>query len=101
MPARAGVIKARLDLPADAFPFDDSLLFVLNVERRVGVLVVTAPGVEGLADPAFPMSRILRGVAITASPAWAGAVRVADEQRDVIEAIAHAWPAKNTPVMPS
>ncbi len=60
VPARAGVIKARLDLPADAFPFDDSLLFVLNVERRVGVLVVTAPGVEGLADPGLFLSAALR-----------------------------------------
>lgn len=60
VPARAGVIKARLDIPADAFPFDDSLLFVLNVERRVGVLVVTAPGVEGLADPGVFLAAALR-----------------------------------------
>lgn len=59
VPARAGVIKARLDLPADAFPFDDSLLFVLNVERRVGVVVVTAPGVEGLADPGLFLAAAL------------------------------------------
>ena len=60
VPARAGVIKGRLDLPADAFPFDDSLLFVLNVERRVGVLVITAPGVEGLSDPGLFLSAALR-----------------------------------------
>ena len=59
VPARAGVIKARLDLPADAFPFDDSMVFVLNVERRVGVVVVTAPGVEGLADPALYLTAAL------------------------------------------
>ena len=59
VPARAGVIKARLDLPADAFPFDDSMVFVLNVERRVGVVVVTAPGVEGLADPALYLAAAL------------------------------------------
>lgn len=59
VPARAGVIKARLDLPADAFPFDDSMVFVLNVERRVGVVVVTSPGVEGLADPALYLAAAL------------------------------------------
>jgi hypothetical protein len=59
VPARAGVIKARLDLPADAFPFDDSMFFVLNVERRVGVIVVTSPGVEGLADPALFLAAAL------------------------------------------
>ena len=59
VPARAGVIKARLDLPADAFPFDDSMFFVLNVERRVGVVVVTSPGVEGLADPALFLAAAL------------------------------------------
>ena len=60
VPSRAGVIKARLDLPADAFPFDDSMLFVLNVERRVGVLVVTSAGVEGLSDPGLFLSAALR-----------------------------------------
>lgn len=60
VPARAGVIRGRVDLPADACPFDDSLLFVLNVERRVGVLVVTAPGVEGLSDPGLFLSAALR-----------------------------------------
>jgi hypothetical protein len=59
VPARAGVIKARLDLPADAFPFDDSMFFVLNVERRVGVVVVTSPGVEGLADPSLFLAAAL------------------------------------------
>ena len=59
VPARAGVIKARLDLPADAFPFDDSMFFVLNVERRVGVVVVTSPGVEGLADPGLFLAAAL------------------------------------------
>ena len=33
---------------------------MLNVERRVGVLVVTAPGVEGLADPGLFLSAALR-----------------------------------------
>lgn len=53
VPARAGVIKGRLDLPADSFPFDDRMIFVLNVERRVGVLVITSAGVSGLTDPAL------------------------------------------------
>jgi hypothetical protein len=43
--------------------------------------------VAGLADPAFPLSRILRSVAITASPAWTGTVAVADEHRAFAETV--------------
>ena len=46
LPMRAGVLEGRIDLPPDAFPEDDSLLFVLNVEPRVGVLVVAPGGLE-------------------------------------------------------
>ncbi|MFM7616796.1 MAG: hypothetical protein ACKO72_04965 [Actinomycetes bacterium] len=46
--------------------------------------------VAGLADPAFPLSRILRSVAITASPAWAGRIAVAEEHREVAEAVRDA-----------
>ena len=46
--------------------------------------------VAGLADPAFPLSRILRSVAITASPAWAGRVTVADEHRALAESVRDA-----------
>lgn len=52
-PARAGVLRGRVTLPADAFPEDDTLHFVLNVEPRVGVLVIAPAGVEPLADPAL------------------------------------------------
>lgn len=43
--------------------------------------------VAGLADPAFPLSRILRAVAITASPAWTGSITVADEHRALAEEV--------------
>lgn len=46
--------------------------------------------VAGLADPAFPLSRILRAVAITASPAWTGRVVVAEEHRAVADAVREA-----------
>ena len=43
--------------------------------------------VEGLADPAFPLSRIMRSVVITASPAWSGVVSVSDEHRALAESV--------------
>ena len=43
--------------------------------------------VEGLADPAFPLSRIMRSVVITASPAWSGVVTVSDEHRALAESV--------------
>lgn len=46
--------------------------------------------VAGLADPAFPLSRIMRAVAITASPSWAGRVIVADEHRAVAQEVRDA-----------
>jgi len=46
--------------------------------------------VAGLADPAFPLGRILRAVAITASPAWTGRVVVAEEHRAVADAVREA-----------
>jgi hypothetical protein len=51
VPPRPGVLRGRVSLPADAFPEDDSLLFVLNVEPRLGVLVIAPPGVEPIYDP--------------------------------------------------
>jgi hypothetical protein len=53
VPPRPGVLHGRIEIPRDAFPDDDSLLFVLNVEPRVGVLVVAPRGVEPLFDPAL------------------------------------------------
>ena len=50
-PPRPGVLRGRVSLPADAFPEDDSLLFVLNVEPRLDVLVIAPAGVEPIYDP--------------------------------------------------
>lgn len=50
-PPRPGVLRGRVSLPADAFPEDDSLLFVLTVEPRLGVLVIAPSGVEPIYDP--------------------------------------------------
>ena len=50
-PPRPGVLRGRVSLPADAFPEDDSLLFVLNVEPRLGVMVIAPTGVEPIYDP--------------------------------------------------
>jgi len=50
-PPRPGVLHGRVYLPADSFPEDDSLLFVLNVEPRLGVLVIGPAGVEPIYDP--------------------------------------------------
>ena len=51
VPPRPGVLRGRVSLPADAFPEDDSMLFVLNVEPRLSVLVVAPAGVEPIFDP--------------------------------------------------
>jgi hypothetical protein len=53
VPERPGVLRGRVEIPPDAFPDDDTLLFVLNVEPRVGVVVVAPRGVEPLFDPAL------------------------------------------------
>jgi hypothetical protein len=53
IPPRPGVLRGRVDIPGDAYPEDDSLLFVLNVEPRVDVLVVAPPGLQPLFDPAL------------------------------------------------
>jgi hypothetical protein len=50
-PPRPGVLRGRVSLPTDAFPEDDSLLFVLNVEPRLDVLVIAPAGVEPIYDP--------------------------------------------------
>jgi len=51
-PARAGVVRGRFRLPADAFPDDDEYLFCLNVEENLRVLLVT--GAKGDADVEKP-----------------------------------------------
>jgi hypothetical protein len=53
VPQRPGVLRGRIEIPADAYPEDDALLFVLNVEPRVGVLVVAPPVLEPILDPAL------------------------------------------------
>jgi len=53
VPPRAGVLAGRLEIPGDSFPEDDVFRFVLNVEPRVGVLVVAPPQVGPLDDPAL------------------------------------------------
>ena len=53
VPPRAGILKGRLEIPTDSFPEDDVFQFVLNVEPRVGVLVVAPPGVQPLDDAAL------------------------------------------------
>ena len=53
VPPRAGILRGTVEIPADSFPDDDSLLFVLNVEPRVGVLVIAPPGLEPIFDPAL------------------------------------------------
>lgn len=52
-PTRAGTIRGRFQLPADAFPDDDAYLFCLNVEPKVSVVIATpppAPPPAGAAD---------------------------------------------------
>lgn len=53
VPPRAGVLRGSVEIPADAFPDDDSLRFVLNVEPRVGVLVIAPAGLAPISDPAL------------------------------------------------
>jgi hypothetical protein len=79
VPARAGVLRGRVTLPADAFPQDDILHFVLNAEPRVGVLIVAPGGLEPLADPALFLRTALesprgasRDAATAADPTGAG-----------------------------
>ena len=53
VPPRAGILRGRLEVPTDAFPEDDVFRFVLNVEPRVGVLVIAPPDVQPLDDAAL------------------------------------------------
>ena len=49
-PTRAGVIRGRFRLPADAFPDDDEYLFCLNVEEKLTVLLVTGAKGDARAE---------------------------------------------------
>jgi hypothetical protein len=95
VPRRPGVLRGRVALAGDAFPEDDTLHFVLNVEPRVGVLVVAPPDVEPLADPALflrtalesPRSLAAGAAADTApeaTPAAAGGLDVAVARADAL-----------------
>jgi len=42
-PNRSGLIKGRFQLPADAYPEDNTFLFCLNVAEKLDVLLVTGP----------------------------------------------------------
>ena len=73
VPPRAGVLRGGVEIPADAFPEDDTLQFVLNVEPRVGVLVIAPPGLEPIFDPALFLRAALDSPRETAAAARDGA----------------------------
>jgi len=49
-PTRAGVIRGRFEVPADAFPDDDAFLFCLNAAERLHVLLATGPAGKTRAE---------------------------------------------------
>lgn len=60
-PTRAGVVRGRFRLPADAFPDDDEYLFCLNVEEKLAVLLVTgAKGEAGAEKPDLYLAAALK-----------------------------------------
>ncbi|MBE3068749.1 MAG: VWA domain-containing protein, partial [Planctomycetes bacterium] len=75
-PGRAGMIRGRFEVPADAFPADDAFLFCLNVAEKLSVLVVTGP--SG-ATPAERPGLYLK--AALTSPRQAKSGVAAEEQR--------------------
>ena len=42
-PSHPGIIHGKYQLPADAFPTDDQLNFVLNIDPKINVLLLTPP----------------------------------------------------------
>lgn len=74
-PTRAGLIRGRLELPADAFAEDDTSLFCLAVAPNLVVLLVTPPP----ADDQSADSRLFLEAALTA-PANAAAHDVGPQQ---------------------
>ncbi len=75
-PRRAGLLRGRFVLPADAFPSDDQFLFSLNVERRLRTLIVTSRsgnGDNGDTPRVFDAARFI--TAALRSPLLAGDVR--------------------------
>jgi len=81
-PTRAGAIRGRFEVPADAFPDDDAFLFCLNASERLHVLLATGPAGEVRTErPALYLKAALT------SPRRAGAA-VAEADRQLAEAIA-------------
>jgi len=77
-PSRAGVIRGRFQLPADAFPDDDAFLFCLNVEEKLGVLLVTGPqGPKGAEQPVLYLRAALTSPERAHAPLGAEARRLA------------------------
>ena len=74
VPPRPGVLRGRIEIPADAFPEDDSLIFVLNTEPRVGVLVVSPPGLEPLFDPSLFLKAALESPRAAGTSGGEGAI---------------------------
>lgn len=88
VPARPGVLHGRVEIPADAYPEDDALLFVLNVEPRVGVLVIAPPGLEPLFDPALFLKAALespRGTVADETADVAGSLDVTVKRADALD----------------
>ena len=82
-PSRAGLIKGRFELPADAFPEDDRYEFCLNVEPQIRVLLVTTAGATPLEDPAVYLRVAL------ASPLLAkGRENKATEEKQIAQSLA-------------
>lgn len=72
VPPRPGVLRGAVEIPVDSFPEDDSMLFVLNVEPRVGVLVIAPPGLEPIFDPALFLRAALDSPRETAAARQSG-----------------------------
>lgn len=96
-PSRAGAIRGRFELPADAFPDDDSYLFCLNVEPSLDVLIVAPPGsATGQSDDELYLRAALtsalhaRGTATTEEKQIAASLRITTIKPDQLTAMALA-----------
>ena len=60
-PLKAGILRGQFELPADAFPLDDTFLFSLNVGATLRVLLIAPPVPKNLqTDPAIFLQAALR-----------------------------------------
>jgi len=92
VPRRSGLIRGRIQIPADAFPEDDSLLFSLAVEPRVDVLVVAPADARGIDDPGLFVHAALEApVETLAGAEWearaADAASVAGADREIARSL--------------